>query len=96
MACITLKLPSTVVHSSGYLRRVLHYLRPPQCLPSSPHLAELDFTTGKESTANLLTWVFVLLGSNHEWQEKAREEVFRVCGNDEIPSAEHLSSFKMI
>ncbi|KAL4559466.1 hypothetical protein LXL04_031604 [Taraxacum kok-saghyz] len=51
------------------------------------------YFAGKESTANLLTWVFVLLGENQQWQEKAREEVSR---NDDLPSAEHLSNFKMI
>ncbi|XP_024972022.1 cytochrome P450 734A6-like [Cynara cardunculus var. scolymus] len=54
------------------------------------------YFAGKESTANLLTWVFLLLASHQEWQNRAREEVVQVCGRDELPSAEHLANFKMI
>ncbi|KAL6010155.1 hypothetical protein ACLOJK_000586 [Asimina triloba] len=53
------------------------------------------FFTGHETTALLLTWTVMLLATNPTWQDKAREEVFQVCGK-QPPSSEHLPKLSLL
>ncbi|KAD2804337.1 hypothetical protein R6Q59_030139 [Mikania micrantha] len=53
------------------------------------------YIAGHGTTSLLLSWVTLLLGIHTEWQEKAREEVQEVFGN-QSPSSEGLSRLKIM
>ncbi|KAE9588451.1 putative cytochrome P450 [Lupinus albus] len=54
------------------------------------------YLAGKDTAANSLSWVLLLLGLNQEWQRKARKEVLNVIGYDTPPNAETLSDLKLM
>lgn len=54
------------------------------------------YFAGKETTANLLTWAFLLLSIHPDWQSKAREEIDAVFGEDELPTAENLTKLNTV
>ncbi|XP_062194158.1 cytokinin hydroxylase-like [Phragmites australis] len=53
------------------------------------------FFAGHETSALLLTWTLMLLATHPEWQDRARAEIARVCG-DGPPSADHLSKLTVL
>lgn len=50
---------------------------------------------GHETSSSLLTWTTMLLAHHKEWQDRARAEVWEVCGSNP-PVAESLSELKTI
>lgn len=54
------------------------------------------FFAGHETTAMLMAFMFLLLGSHPEWQERLRQEVYEVCGKTEPPTSESLNNLNLV
>ncbi|KAL0907078.1 hypothetical protein M5K25_025620 [Dendrobium thyrsiflorum] len=54
------------------------------------------YFAGKETGANFLTWVLILLASYPDWQQKVREEVIKICGQQHVPEAEDLGKLNLV
>ncbi|KAG4134993.1 hypothetical protein ERO13_D08G188450v2 [Gossypium hirsutum] len=56
---------------------------------------KLVYFTGQEITTNLLTLSMIVLNMHNEWQERAREEVLQVSGNNQ-PDYDDLNGLKIV
>ncbi|KAH7299614.1 hypothetical protein KP509_24G020700 [Ceratopteris richardii] len=54
------------------------------------------FFAGHETTASLITFMFLLLATHPEWQERLREEVLEACRDKRIPTADSLNNMKLV
>ncbi|XP_062098662.1 cytochrome P450 CYP72A616-like [Humulus lupulus] len=57
---------------------------------------KLFYFAGQETTANLLTWTIIMLAMHPIWQQRAREEVLHMCGNESNPHFDAINRFKII
>ena len=53
------------------------------------------YLAGHDTTSTMLTWTMMLLGTHTEWQDRARAEVFEVCG-DQPPNADTIGKLKVV
>ncbi|XP_023639685.1 cytochrome P450 709B1 [Capsella rubella] len=60
------------------------------------HECRTFFFAGHETTSNLLTWTTMLLCLHQDWQEKLRDEIFKVCGKEKTPDSETFSKLKLM
>ncbi|XP_056844453.1 LOW QUALITY PROTEIN: cytochrome P450 72A13 [Raphanus sativus] len=58
---------------------------------------KMFYFAGQETTAVLLVWTMILLSHHQDWQERAREEVRHILGDDnDKPDIDSLSNLKVM
>ena len=53
------------------------------------------YIAGHETTASLLTWTVLLMAIHNDWQDKARNEVLQLFGQ-QSPNADNISRLKIV
>ena len=56
----------------------------------------LFFAAGSETTGNAMTWLTYALAQNQDWQDKCRDEVRDVCGDNPEVSWEDIGKMKTL
>ncbi|KAL3649041.1 hypothetical protein CASFOL_005444 [Castilleja foliolosa] len=57
---------------------------------------KIFFFAGFGSTSNTICWTMVMLSVHKEWQDRARQEVMQVIGDDNEITTNHLGQLKVI
>lgn len=56
---------------------------------------KLFYFAGHETTFNMLTWTMILLSMHPSWQNRAMDEVQRICGRN-LPTYETIGQLKIV
>lgn len=54
------------------------------------------YLSGQESTSTLLAWTMLMLAVHPTWQQRARDEAFRVFGEEAPPDFDGLNHLKVV
>lgn len=67
------------------------------CMTTKEVIEECKFFcfAGQDTTSDCITWNIIVLSMHQDWQEKAREEVIRICGKNP-PQFESLADLKTV
>ncbi|MCL7038070.1 hypothetical protein MKW94_013081 [Papaver nudicaule] len=87
-------------NNPGYLQTNANNPTSNVCMTTEEVIEEckLFYFAGQDTTSNWLTWTMIVLSMHQDWQEKAREEVLRICGKNppHFESITHLKTVTMI
>ncbi|RZC84012.1 hypothetical protein C5167_046796 [Papaver somniferum] len=67
------------------------------CMTTKEVIEECKFFcfAGQDTTSDCITWNIIVLSMHQDWQDKAREEVIRICGKNP-PQFESLADLKTV
>ncbi|KAJ1292212.1 hypothetical protein BS78_02G374400 [Paspalum vaginatum] len=84
-------------HGGGVMvREIMSFMAPAMTADEIIEECKNLFFAGKETLTSLLVWATVALAMHSDWQVRARQEVFSVCGRHGQPTKDHLPKLKTL